>query len=223
MSTAGQPAKAATVASARGYREGSVLVDWLSSTGHKVIGHLYLITSSGFFLIAGLMAMIMRARLLGRDNHLMSGQQYNELFTMHGTITLILSATLLLVGFANAIMPLQSGAPDVAFPRLNLLSYYLFVLGGLILLASFLTPGGGGRVRLVRLLPADQRDLLTRRRRRHVDHGPRAVRAGHHLVRGQLHHHDLLHARARHDHVPDADRHWHGSELCGLLPQPDAV
>ena len=68
-------------------------------------------------------------------------------------------------------------------------------------------PGRLGGVRLVRVLPADQRDLLARRRRRHVDHGPGAVRVRHHPGRGQLHHHDLLHARARHDDVPDADLH----------------
>ncbi len=123
-------------------RKGSILASWLSSTDHKVIGHLYLITSFAFFLIGGLMAMIMRAQLFGPDNHIVSDQQYNELFTMHGTIMLLLFATPLFVGFANEIMPLQIGAPDVAFPRLNLLSYYFFLFGGLILLVSFLTPGG---------------------------------------------------------------------------------
>ncbi|HEY2076537.1 MAG TPA: cbb3-type cytochrome c oxidase subunit I, partial [Streptosporangiaceae bacterium] len=127
---------------ARPYRKGSILADWLSSTDHKIIGHLYLITSFAFFLIGGLMAMIMRAQLMGPDNHIVSDQQYNELFTMHGTIMLLLFATPLFVGFANEIMPLQIGAPDVAFPRLNLLSYYMFTFGGLILLISFLTPGG---------------------------------------------------------------------------------
>ncbi|HEV2373808.1 MAG TPA: cytochrome c oxidase subunit I [Streptosporangiaceae bacterium] len=118
------------------------MADWLSSTDHKVIGHLYLITSFGFFMVGGLMALIMRVQLMGPDNHIVSDQQYNELFTMHGTIMLLLFATPLFVGFANEIMPLQIGAPDVAFPRLNLLSYYLFLFGGLILLASFVTPGG---------------------------------------------------------------------------------
>src|SRR5258707_14558172 len=126
----------------RGYRKGSLLADWLSSTDHKIIGHLYLITSFGFFLVGGLMAMIMRAQLMGPNNHIVSDQQYNELFTMHGTIMLLLFATPLFVGFANEIMPLQIGAPDVAFPRLNLFSYYLFASGGLILLVSFITPGG---------------------------------------------------------------------------------
>jgi cytochrome c oxidase subunit I len=131
-----------TAISARRERKGSIMADWLSSTDHKVIGHLYLITSFAFFLIAGLMAMIMRIQLFEPQNHIVSDQQYNELFTMHGTIMLLLFATPLFVGFANEIMPLQIGAPDVAFPRLNLFSYYLFLFGGLILLISFLTPGG---------------------------------------------------------------------------------
>jgi len=69
-----------------GSREGLLLASWLSTTDHKIIGHLYLIISFGFFLVAGLMAMIMRAQLLGPDNHIVSDQQYNELFPMHGTI-----------------------------------------------------------------------------------------------------------------------------------------
>ena len=123
-------------------RKGSILAYWLSSTDHKIIGHLYLITSFFFFLCAGIMALLMRIQLLGPDQHFVSDQQYNELFTMHGTLMLLLFATPLFIGFANELIPLQIGAPDVAFPRLNLLSYYLFTFGGLILLASFLTPGG---------------------------------------------------------------------------------
>ena len=123
-------------------RKGSILAYWLSSTDHKIIGHMYLITSFFFFLCAGVMALIMRIQLLGPDEHIVSDQQYNELFTMHGTLMLLLFATPLFIGFANELIPLQIGAPDVAFPRLNLLSYYLFTFGGLILLASFLSPGG---------------------------------------------------------------------------------
>jgi cytochrome c oxidase subunit I len=126
----------------RSQRKGSVLAGWLSSTDHKVIGHMYLITSFFFFLSAGIMALLVRAQLLGPDQHLMSDQQYNELFTMHGAIMLLLFATPLFVGFANELLPLQIGAPDVAFPRLNLLSYYLFLFGGLIVLSGFLAPGG---------------------------------------------------------------------------------
>ncbi len=88
------------------------------------------------------MALVTRIQLLGPDEHFVSDQQYNELFTMHGTIMLLLFATPMFAGFANELVPLQIGSPDVAFPRLNLLSYYLFTFGGLILLASFLAPGG---------------------------------------------------------------------------------
>jgi cytochrome c oxidase subunit I len=122
--------------------KGSVLAGWLSSTDHKVIGHMYLITSFFFFLCAGIMALLLRIQLLGPDLQVISNQQYDALFTMHGTIMLLLFATPLFVGFANELLPLQIGSPDVAFPRLNLLSYYLFTFGGLILLASFLTPNG---------------------------------------------------------------------------------
>ncbi|HUA31803.1 MAG TPA: cbb3-type cytochrome c oxidase subunit I, partial [Streptosporangiaceae bacterium] len=113
MTTIDRPAPVAAPSS---YRKGSLLADWLSSTDHKIIGHLYLITSFGFFLAGGIMAMIMRAQLMGPDNHIVSDQQYNELFTMHGTIMLLLFATPTFVGFANEIMPLQIGSPDVAFP-----------------------------------------------------------------------------------------------------------
>jgi cytochrome c oxidase subunit 1 len=132
----------ASRAPARGAPKGEILVGWLSSTDHKVIGYLYLLTSFGFFLIGGVMALLLRIQLMGPDLNFLSDQQYNELFTMHGTLMLLLFATPLFVGFANVVMPLQIGAPDVAFPRLNLLSYYLFLFGGLILLFSLLSPGG---------------------------------------------------------------------------------
>ncbi|MEU3663856.1 cytochrome c oxidase subunit I [Streptomyces sp. NPDC032940] len=123
-------------------RRGRVLVSWLTTTDHKRIGHLYLITSFGFFLAAGVMAMLLRAELARPGLQLLSHEQYNQAFTMHGTIMLLLFATPTFAGFANAVMPLQIGAPDVAFPRLNMLAYWLFLFGGLIVLAGFLTPQG---------------------------------------------------------------------------------
>ncbi|GGV48272.1 putative cytochrome c oxidase subunit 1-alpha [Streptomyces longisporoflavus] len=121
---------------------GRLLVDWLTTTDHKKIGHLYLITSFVFFLVAGLMALMMRAELARPGLQLMSNNEFNQAFTMHGTIMLLLFATPTFAGFANEIMPLQIGAPDVAFPRLNMLSYWLFLFGGLMVLGSFLVPGG---------------------------------------------------------------------------------
>ncbi|MFE0330364.1 cytochrome c oxidase subunit I [Streptomyces sp. NPDC058960] len=123
-------------------RAGRLVVDWLTTTDHKKIGHLYLITSFGFFLIGGVMALLMRAELARPGLQIMSNTQYNQLFTLHGTIMLLLFATPSFAGFANEIMPLQIGAPDVAFPRLNMLSYWLFLFGGLIVLGSLLTPDG---------------------------------------------------------------------------------
>jgi cytochrome c oxidase subunit 1 len=121
---------------------GSRVVRYLTTTDHKVIGHLYLITSFVFFIIAGLMAELMRTELARPGLQFLSNEQYNQLFTMHGTLMLLMFATPLFVGFANVVMPLQIGSPDVAFPRLNMLSYWFFVLGSLIVMSGFLTPGG---------------------------------------------------------------------------------
>ncbi|MEN9923068.1 MAG: hypothetical protein RIS09_582 [Actinomycetota bacterium] len=123
-------------------RLGRTIVKWITSTDHKTIGYMYLITSMGFFAIAGLMALAIRAELARPGLQFLSNEQYNQLFTMHGTIMLFLFATPLFVGFANIIMPLQIGAPDVAFPRLNMLGYWLFLFGGTMVVSGFLTPGG---------------------------------------------------------------------------------
>jgi cytochrome c oxidase subunit 1 len=114
----------------------------MTTTDHKVIGNLYLITSFIFFMIAGLMAMVIRAELARPGLQFVTNEQYNQMFTMHGTIMLFLFATPLFAGFANAIMPLQIGAPDVSFPRLNLVAYYMFLFGGIIVVSGFLTPDG---------------------------------------------------------------------------------
>jgi cytochrome c oxidase subunit 1 len=121
---------------------GEVIISVLTTTDHKVIGYLYLTTSFGFFLVAGLFAMIMRAELAAPRLQFVSPEHYNALFTLHGTLMLLLFATPLFAGFANVIMPLQIGAPDVAFPRLNAFSYWLFLFGGLIVLSSFFPPDG---------------------------------------------------------------------------------
>ncbi|MGW3074644.1 MULTISPECIES: aa3-type cytochrome oxidase subunit I [unclassified Kitasatospora] len=123
-------------------RQGSTLLRWLFTTDHKVIGNLYLVTAFGFFLVGGVLALLMRAQLMGPDTGLLSNEQYNQLFTMHGTIMLLLFATPTFAGFANAIMPLQIGSPDVAFPRLNAFTYWAFLLGGLMVLSGFLTTQG---------------------------------------------------------------------------------
>ncbi|KAE8766026.1 aa3-type cytochrome oxidase subunit I [Georgenia thermotolerans] len=122
---------------------GKTLVSWITSTDHKVIGYLYLVTSFVFFMIGGVLALLIRAELFEPGLQLVqSPEQYNQLFTMHGTIMMLLFATPLFTGIANITVPLQIGAPDVAFPRLNMLSYWLYLFGGLIVVAGFLTPKG---------------------------------------------------------------------------------
>jgi cytochrome c oxidase subunit 1 len=122
---------------------GQTMVKWATTTDHKVIGDLYFITSFLFFMLGGLLALLIRAELFQPGIQVVSDpEQYNQLFTMHGTIMLLLFATPLFAGFANAIMPIQIGAPDVAFPRLNALAYWLYLFGGLIVSAGFLTPKG---------------------------------------------------------------------------------
>ena len=122
---------------------GRTVVKWITSTDHKTIGYLYLISSFIFFMIGGLMALVIRAELFAPGIDIVqSKEQYNQLFTMHGTIMLLLFATPLFAGFANVIMPLQIGAPDVAFPRLNMFAYWLYLFGGLIASAGFFTPQG---------------------------------------------------------------------------------
>jgi len=124
-------------------RSGSQVVKWITSTDHKTIGYMYLATSFFFFVIGGLMALLIRAELFEPGLQVVqSNEQYNQLFTMHGTIMLLLFATPLFAGFANVIMPLQIGAPDVAFPRVNMFAYWLYLFGGLIATAGFLTPQG---------------------------------------------------------------------------------
>ncbi|MGC1211557.1 MAG: cbb3-type cytochrome c oxidase subunit I, partial [Micromonospora sp.] len=121
---------------------GSALARLLRTTDAKQIGIMYLLTAFGFFLVGGLLALVMRAELARPGMQLLSPEQYNQLFTMHGTIMLLLFATPMVFAFANYLVPLQIGAPDVAFPRLNAFAYWLYLFGGLTVLGGFLTPGG---------------------------------------------------------------------------------
>ena len=123
-------------------KKGRTVIKWITTTDHKVIGNLYMITSFIFFVLAGAMALGIRAELASPGLQFFSNEQYNQLFTMHGTLMLFLFATSLFSGFANALMPLQIGSPDVSFPRLNMISYWLYLFGGLTVMLGFLTPGG---------------------------------------------------------------------------------
>ena len=119
------------------------LLDWLTTTDHKKIGLLYIGTAFALFGVGGLLALLMRVELAQPGLQVMTEDTYNELFTMHGTVMMLLFGTPMAAGFANYLVPLQIGAADMAFPRFNALSYWLFLFGSLIVLASMLTLGGG--------------------------------------------------------------------------------
>ncbi|WP_166984798.1 cytochrome c oxidase subunit I [Canibacter zhoujuaniae] len=124
-------------------KKGNVIVSWLTSTDHKTIGYMYLISSFVYFLVGGLMALVIRAQLWAPGLEVVATrEQFNQLFTMHGTIMLLMFATPLFAGFANVLLPLQIGAPDVAFPRLNAFAFWLYTFGSLIAVGGFFTPQG---------------------------------------------------------------------------------
>src|SRR4051812_24746827 len=118
---------------------------WLTTTDHKRIGLLYLYTTFLFFILGGVEALMMRLQLGQPDNTLLEPKTYNELVTMHGTTMIFLFVVPVLAGFANYVVPLMLGARDMAFPRLNALSYWLFLAGGIVFYASlFFTPPSAG-------------------------------------------------------------------------------
>ncbi|MFS0861347.1 cytochrome c oxidase subunit I [Fredinandcohnia sp. 179-A 10B2 NHS] len=120
---------------------GATLWDYLTTVDHKKIAKLYLIAGGFFFLLGGLEALIIRIQLAVPDSNFVSAGFYNEVLTMHGTTMIFLAAMPLLFGFMNAIMPLQIGARDVAFPFVNALGFWLFFFGGLFLNLSWFLGG----------------------------------------------------------------------------------
>jgi len=124
----------------------SGLWSWLTTVDHKRIGILYGASALVFFLVGGLEALLLRVQLARPENRFLDPETFNQLFTMHGTTMIFLVGMPIAVAFFNYIVPLQIGARDVAFPRLNALSYWVFLLGALFLNASFLfgaAPDGG--------------------------------------------------------------------------------
>ena len=122
------------------------LKSWLTTTDHKRIGLLYFWTALGFFLVGGIEALFIRVQLAQPNGRVVSAETYNQLFTMHGTTMIFLALMPLGASFFNYMVPLQIGARDVAFPRLNAFSYWVFLFGGLFLNASWFvdpcsTPG----------------------------------------------------------------------------------
>jgi cytochrome c oxidase subunit I len=117
-------------------RDRAPWVDWVTTTDHKKIGILYLFTTAFFFLVGGVEALLMRIQLGSPDNTFLDPTTYSQLFTLHGTTMIFLVIVPIAAGFANFLVPLMIGARDVAFPRLNMLSWWLLVFGGSVLYGS---------------------------------------------------------------------------------------
>ena len=115
---------------------------FLTTTDHKRIGVAYMVTAFAFFLIGGALAELIRVELYSPGEQVVSTGRYNELFTMHGSIMLFLFLGPFAFGLANYFVPLHVGARDMAFPRLNALSYWFYLFGGITMLAGFLTADG---------------------------------------------------------------------------------
>jgi cytochrome c oxidase subunit I len=134
----------APMRSLRDIKEYRGLLSWVSSVDHKQIGIMYLLGALLFFLLAVCEAISMRIQLARPENNFLSPEQYNQIFTMHGTTMIFLVAMPLIIGFSMYLIPLMIGARDVAFPRLNAFGFWIFLFGGLLLYFSFL--GGGAPV-----------------------------------------------------------------------------
>ena len=112
------------------------------NTDHKVIGIQYIVTSFFFLFVGGLMAMLMRAELAAPGRQFVDANTFNGLFSVHASLLIFLFVIPVFAGLANFVLPLMIGAPDMAFPRLNALSYWLLPIAGMMMLLSFLAPGG---------------------------------------------------------------------------------
>jgi cytochrome c oxidase subunit 1 len=121
------------------------VASWLVTTDHKRIGILYISASTLFFVAGGILALLMRVQLATPNEHVFTRNSYNELFTIHGTTMIFLVVVPFLAGFANFLVPLMIGARDVAFPRLNALSFWLLVCGGAVLYLSWFSSGGAAK------------------------------------------------------------------------------
>ncbi|HEX2911823.1 MAG TPA: cytochrome c oxidase subunit I [Chloroflexia bacterium] len=117
------------------------LLSWVAAIDHKLIGIMYIVTALVFFIIGGVEALIMRVQLGAPENSLLTPEIYNQIFTMHGTTMIFLVVVPLMLGFSVYLIPLMIGAKDMAFPRLNLLSFWLLAFGGIMLYFSFLAGG----------------------------------------------------------------------------------
>jgi cytochrome c oxidase subunit 1 len=132
------------------------VASWLTTVDHKRIGILYIATALVFFGAGGILALLMRAQLATPNEHVVTRSSYNELFTIHGTTMIFLFIVPIWAGFGNFLVPLMIGARDMAFPRLNALSYWLFLFGGVALYMSFLANHGAAQTGWTAYVPLSE-------------------------------------------------------------------
>ena len=137
------------------------VIAWLTSTDHKRIGVLYMATSLAFFGVAGVLALVMRAQLAQPDESLVGPHAYAQLFTLHGTAMIFLVIAPFGFGLANYLIPLQIGAADMAFPRVNAFTYWLFVCGGITIFAGAATNGGAAATGWTAFAPLSDIEIST--------------------------------------------------------------
>ena len=118
------------------------MIDWMTTTDHKKIGIMYTVTTMIFFAVAGILAMLIRAQLARPENEFLSAHTYNQIFTLHGTAMIFFVIAPFGLGLANFLVPLQIGAPDVAFPRLNATAFWLFAVAGIVVFSGLASYGG---------------------------------------------------------------------------------
>ena len=137
---------AAPSVTGKAHKYESGIWSWLATTDHKKIGQLYMYTAIAWFVIGGIEALFIRSQLFGPNGRLVSADTYNQLFTMHGTTMIFLVVMPLSAAFFNLLIPLQIGARDVAFPRLNAFSYWVYLFGSIFMNVSWFigqAPDGG--------------------------------------------------------------------------------
>src|SRR5258708_25915182 len=131
----------ATIAQPMPHTEEGGLLSWITTVDHKKIGILYVYTTLFFFVLGGCEALLVRTQLAWSNLKILSPEVYNQLFTMHATTMIFLFVIPIGAGFANYFVPIMIWARDMAFPKLNMLSYWLLLFGGLVLNLSFLMGG----------------------------------------------------------------------------------
>ena len=119
------------------------MTSWLTTTNHKQIGTLYMLTTFLFFIIAGILSLLIRLQLAQPDQHILSASAFNQIFTLHGTAMIFLVVAPFGFGLANYLVPLQIGAHDMAYPRLNALGVWLFIISGFTVFMGVFAEGGG--------------------------------------------------------------------------------